>query len=303
VSPVRVRHRGGPGTLGLLVAATLTLAVAGCGDGASRSGSGTGRATDPPVSTAPTTLAPTTTTTATTTTTTPRPPGLALPLDPRPVRIAWAGDSVAASLAAAVAAEANARGIQLVNRTTSGCGMVRGLPADDQMVPISFVRACDGGIPPHNAETGASGADVVTWLSTWETANRIVDGQAYEFGTPEADAKLLELIDESARQLTAGGARLVLLTMPPNTTGPRRPVVTDEETRRALHLDDLLRRYAAAHPDRVALLDFAAIVCPGGPPCPTEVEGVTLRPEDGGHFAGAGPDWVAPRVLDALVGP
>ena len=72
---------------------------------------------------------------------------------------------------------------------------------------------------------------------------------------------------------------------------------------RALHLNDLFRQYAAAHPDRVAVLDLAALVCPAGPPCPTEVEGVTLRPVDGGHFAGDGPAWVAPRVLDRLVGP
>lgn len=287
--------------VGLLVAAAVLAGVVWYLDRDRGSPRATERATRSPATA--TTAPATTTTVAPPTSTTTAPTGLPLPLDPRPTRIAWAGDSVADSLAQAVAAEANARGIQLVNRTTSGCGMVRGLPADDQLVPISFVRACDGGIPPNNAGTGASGADVVTWLSTWETANRVVDGQAYVFGTPEGDAKLLELIDESAQQVMAGGARLVFLTMPPNTTGPNRPVVTDEDTRRALHLDDLLRQYAAAHGDRVAVLDFASIVCPTGPPCPTEVDGVTLRPVDGGHFAGDGPAWVAPRLLDALVGP
>lgn len=248
------------------------------------------------------TVSTTTTTTVPPTTTTTTLPWLPLPLNPPPTRIAWAGDSVSDTLADAVAAEANARGIQLVDRTTSGCGMIRGLPADDQLVPISFVRGCDGGIPSNNAGTGSSGADVVTWLSTWETANRVVDGQAYVFGTPEADAKLLELIDESAQQVMAGGARLVFLTMPPNTTGPNRPVVTDEDNRRVLHLNDLFRQYAAAHGDRVSVLDLASIVCPTGPPCPTEVEGVTLRPVDGGHFAGDGPGWVATRVVAALVG-
>lgn len=254
-----------------------------------------------PSATSSTSTLPTTTLPPTTTTT--LPPGLPLPLDPGPTRLAWAGDSVAATLAAAVAAEANARGFQVVDRTTSGCGMVRGDPADDALVPISFVRSCGGSIPDHHRVTAASGADVVAWLSTWETSNRIVDGQGYVFGTPEADAMLLGLIDESVQTLTSGGARLVMLTMPPNTTGPNRPVVTETDSQRALHLNELLRRYAAAHADRVAILDLAAIVCPTGPPCPTEVEGVTLRPVDGGHFAGDGPAWVAPRVLDRLVGP
>jgi hypothetical protein len=231
------------------------------------------------------------------------PPGLPLPLVPRPARIAWAGDSVSDTLVDAVAAHAAPRGVEVLDRTTSGCGLVRGQPADDALVPIDFVRACDAGVPRQNAGTAAVGADVVVWLSTWETANRVVDGTGYVFGTPEADGMMLGLIDESAQQLMAGGARLVFLTMPPNTTGPNRPVLDEAATLRALHLNALLRQYAAAHADRVAVLDLAEIVCPGGPPCPTVVEGVTLRPVDGGHFAGDGPDWVAPRVLDRLVGP
>lgn len=238
--------------------------------------------------------APTPTTTA--------PPGLPLPLLPRPVRIAWAGDSIAGSLADAVAAEGAARGVEVLRMATPGCGMVRGLPADDSLTAIPWAAACDGSIATHNREVAATGADVVTWLSTWETANRIVDGQGYEFGTPDGDAVLLALIDESAQQLTAGGARLVFLTMAPNTTGPRRPTVDPVADQRALHLDELLRTYARAHPDRVAVLDLAAVVCPSGPPCPTEVEGVTLRPDDGGHFAGDGPAWVAPRIFDRLLG-
>ena len=250
-----------------------------------------------------TTAAPaTSSTTTSTTTTTTMPAGLALPLQPPPVRIAWAGDSVAGSLVDAIAAEANARGVQLVRRTMPGCGMVRGVIADEAQAPIEFTRGCDAAIPAYHAGTGASGADVVTWLSTWETANRIVDGRGYEFGTPEGDAVLLGLIDESVQQLTAGGARLVFLTMPPNTTGPERPTIDPVADQRALHLDELLRTYARAHADRVAVLDLAAIVCPTGPPCPTEVEGVTLRPEDGGHFGGDGPAWVAPRILDRLLG-
>lgn len=246
----------------------------------------------PPAPALPTPAPPTTTPT----------PGLALPLQPRPLRVAWAGDSVASTLADAVAAEAATRGIELVDRTAPGCGMVRGLPADDALVPVGMVRACDDAVPVRNAGTAASGADVVTWLSTWETSNRIVDGGAYVFGTPEGDAGLLRLVDESAQRLMSGGARLVLLTMPPSTTGPERPVVTEADIRGALHLNALLRQYAAAHADRVGILDLAAVVCPDGPLCAPEEGGVTLRPNDGGHFAGAGPAWVAPRLLDLLVG-
>ncbi|MBM3660024.1 MAG: hypothetical protein FJW95_11060 [Actinobacteria bacterium] len=229
--------------------------------------------------------------------------GLPLPLTSRPTRIVWAGDSLAGSLAAAVTAQGAVRGVEIVGRTTPGCGMVRGLPTDAAMSPVPWAAACDESVGPHVASVSALGADVVTWLSTWETANRIVDGQGYEFGTPEADAMLLALIDESARQLTAGGARLVLLTVAPNTTAPGRPERDPAAEQRARHLNALLRRYAAAHPDRVAVLDLAAMVCPTGPPCPAQVDGHTLRPEDGAHFAGSGPAWVAQRVFDHLLGP
>ena len=251
---------------------------------------------------APTAL-PTTPPTAPPTTATTRVPGAPLPLDPRPTRMVWAGDSIAATLGDAIKAGAAAHGVEVTDRTISGCGMVRGLPADDTLTPISFVTACDGAIPPHQVDIANLRPEVVTWLSTWETANRVVDGQSLVFGTPEADTKLLELIDESAQRLMATGARLVILTMPPNTTGPTRPIVPEAEAQSAIHLDDLYRQYATAHADRVSILDLAALVCPGGPPCPTVVDGVTLRPVDGGHFADDGPGWVAARVLDQLLGP
>ena len=87
-----------------------------------------------------TTAAPATSSTTTSTTTTTMPAGLALPLQPPPVRIAWAGDSVAGSLVDAIAAEANARGVQLVRRTMPGCAMVRGVIADEAQSPIEVTR-------------------------------------------------------------------------------------------------------------------------------------------------------------------
>ena len=242
----------------------------------------------------PVPLPPTTTTTTL--------PGLRLPLDPGPVRLAWAGDSVAYTLAPAVAAEGNARGFQVVDRSIAGCGMLRGFPADENLQPYPVSQPCDRAVPEQHTVTAASGADVITWLSTWETSNRVVDGTGYVFGTPEADAKLLELIDESAQQLMAGGARLVFVTMPPTTTGEIRPVVEEAANVRAAHLNGLLARYAAEHADRVGIVDLGSIVCPDGPPCPTTIDGIVLRPEDGGHFDAAGAAWVAPRLLDRLVG-
>lgn len=247
-----------------------------------------------PASTSTTTVAPPTTTVPTV---------MRLPLAPRPVRIAWAGDSVAFTLRNAMAAEANARGVQLVDRSLPGCGMVRGSPADSNLVPYGFVTSCDAEIPDAQWVTAGTGADIVTWLSSWETSNRIVDGAGYVFGTPEGDAKLLALVDESVARLTSGGARLVFLLNPPPTSGRIRPTIDLQAVADMAHLDDLLRVYASQHADRTAVLDLSPIACPGGSPCPTEVEGVTLRPDDGGHFSEAGAAYVAPRLADLLLGP
>ncbi len=123
------------------------------------------------------------------------------------------------------------------------------------------------------------------------------------FGTPEGDAEILALVDESVQRLTASGARLVFLLNPPATTGPVRPQIDPVEQERMLHLGDLLKQYAAAHPDRAGVIDLTPIVCPSGTPCPPVVDGITLRSDDGGHFTPEGAAWLAPRILDRLVGP
>jgi lysophospholipase L1-like esterase len=47
-------------------------------------------------------------------------------------------------------------------------------------------------------------------------------------------------------------------------------------------------------------MDISPIVCPGGPPCPTTLDGITLRPNDGGHYDAEGAAWLAPRLMDGL---
>jgi len=268
------------------------------------SGTAPSATSPPPTSAAPTSAAPTAPpTTASTTTTTTTPPGLRLPLVPRPARITWAGDSVAFTLHDAIAATANARGVQVVDRTTPGCGMLRGEAADDNLVPFPLVAGCDGYVPGNLAATAGAGGDTITWLSSWETSNRVVDGTGYVFGTPAGDAEILALVDESVQRLTVNGARVVFLLDPPATTGSLRPQIDPIAQERMLHLGDLLKQYAAAHPDRAGVIDLTPIVCPGGTPCAPVVDGVTLRSEDGGHFTPEGAAWLAPRIIDRLVGP
>jgi hypothetical protein len=96
----------------------------------------------------------------------------------------------------------------------------------------------------------------------------------------------------------------VLVTVPPPAdTSEVRPLRPDEGTRRE-HLDSLFWVYALRHPQDVAVVDLARIVCPptdtGGCPA-TSPDGVVPRPRDGNHFEGDGPTWVAPRFYSAMI--
>jgi hypothetical protein len=69
---------------------------------------------------------------------------------------------------------------------------------------------------------------------------------------------------------------------------------------RTEHLNRLFVDYERRHPDEVAVISLEDIVCPGGAPCDTTVDGIVLRPKDGGHYEPEGADWVAPQLIDQL---
>ena len=216
-------------------------------------------------------------------------------------RILLLGDSVAASLSDALQHEAAKRGIELHTATRPGCGLITGIPTTPDGEEIPWGRGCSQGTVPYlTSQIAEQQPGIVLWLSTWETADRLVDDRLYRFGTEEADRVVLDRLEQSRRILTASGARLMLLTNPPRAERAETYVRDPEDDRRIMRLNRLFERFAAEHPDTVTVVDLASIVCPSGPPCPEEVEGVRLRPRDGGHYEGDGPAWVAPRLLDAV---
>ena len=216
-------------------------------------------------------------------------------------RVLLLGDSVASSLSDGLQKEAARRGIPLSSTTRPGCGMVTGIPASGDGSELPWGRGCanstldylDGAVRQDQPTT-------VLWLSTWETLGRIIDGKLVEFGTPAFDAALLTEFEETRVHLTSGGAHVVLITNAPRAEHSDTVFNIPDETSRTEHLNQLYKTFAAQHPESVTVVDLAAIVCPSGPPCPEFVDGVRLRPRDGGHYEGDGPAWVAPRLLNAV---
>ncbi|HEY7105334.1 MAG TPA: acyltransferase family protein [Acidimicrobiia bacterium] len=215
------------------------------------------------------------------------------------------GDSVASSIGVALQDEAAAHGVQLDAVTRPGCGLTTATPLYDSGEPVPWGPVCAANTPAYEEQAvAATQPDVVLWFSSWETSDTVEDGVVAHFGTLEGDTALFRDLDAARARLTAGGARLVLVTVPPPAdTSEVRPLRPDEGTRRE-HLDSLFWVYALRHPQDVAVVDLARIVCPptdtGGCPA-TSPDGVVPRPRDGNHFEGDGPTWVAPRFYSAMI--
>jgi peptidoglycan/LPS O-acetylase OafA/YrhL len=210
------------------------------------------------------------------------------------------GDSVADTLSGSLRDTAASHGVTLTAAVRPGCGLNTGAPVAPDGTTIAWGKACSDATPGYEVQVAqTSGAKVVVALSTWEDADRIVNGQLVKFGTPAGDQLWFRLLDEMRARLTANGARLLLVKMPPpakfSDLGPADP----DAVHRMVLLGALYQRYTALHRD-VGLVDLSTIVCPSGPPCPEFVAGIRLRPADGGHYQAPGAAWVTPRLYAAI---
>jgi peptidoglycan/LPS O-acetylase OafA/YrhL len=210
------------------------------------------------------------------------------------------GDSVAMSLIPGLEVQASPRGISVASAAIPGCGATDAFSLDSAGNPFSWSDDCVTAVPELQAQLITEfRPDVVLWLSSWETSDRLVAGRAVHFGTPEGDAALLRGMTATLDRVTAGGAHLVMLTLPPR--GQRQDGRTVRDDPAAIdHLDELIMDFAFAHADQVQLIDFANIVCHGGAPCPNEIDGMWMRP-DGMHFTDETSVWPAARLLDILL--
>ncbi len=210
------------------------------------------------------------------------------------------GDSVAASLVPGLEARAATRGLAVAGAAIPGCGATDAFSLDDQGAPFSWSDDCVRAVPEVQQQLVAQfGPDVVVWLSSWETSDRLVGSERVRFGTEQSDAAILRGMSDTLDRVSAGGARVVMLTLPPRAERQDgRPVRAGFET--TAHLNGLIQEFAFGHADRVQLIDFANIVCPHGPPCPTQIDGMWLRP-DGMHFTDQTGGWAAERLLEILL--
>jgi peptidoglycan/LPS O-acetylase OafA/YrhL len=215
------------------------------------------------------------------------------------------GDSTACSLLPGIEAVAPDAGMDIGPAAVIGCGIVTGeVTSTAETVPAGGDRCPQ---LMRDAEAAARAAvgppGVVLWMSVWEKNDLVVDGERVAFGSARWREIMEGRVDAALARLTADGARVLLVTQPSHAEGryqgqvvPRSDALDREFTR----LNRYLRTVAAAHPDRVTLVDLAEKICPGGPPCAREVAGRVPRPIDGAHFTPEAAVWVSEWLVPQL---
>jgi peptidoglycan/LPS O-acetylase OafA/YrhL len=227
-------------------------------------------------------------------------PSLGLPPTARSERVLLVGDSTACSLWPGLDAVGQQEGVATYQGAVFGCGVATDevtTTRDEAVTPNSNkCRALLDYVEPR--ALARARPTVVLWMSIWEKSDLVIDGRTIVAGTPEWETTIQSRMDSALARLTAGGARVVLVTEAAPAPNPAQGIeafnrqADDEGYAR---LNDLLRRFAARHPENVTLFDLAERVCPGGAPCPSDVAGLEVRP-DGRHFTPAAAVW-AVRIL------
>jgi peptidoglycan/LPS O-acetylase OafA/YrhL len=219
-------------------------------------------------------------------------------------KVAMVGDSVAVSISDGLNAAFDREGITFTSSAFPGCGIAAGFMLDDKGQPFEWSAPCEKGVAAVQEGVARDDRpDIVLWHSTWEMAGRRgPNGEWLRPKTAAHRAALLGDMEAAFDRVTAAGARVVFLLPAPVAENPRRPADTGKDGKLAYY-DSVIREFVGRHPGRATYVDLTPIVCPGGMPCPAVVDGVRLRPEDGGHFGPEGSVWLAlhlvPKIWEA----
>jgi peptidoglycan/LPS O-acetylase OafA/YrhL len=233
----------------------------------------------------------------------PAPPSPTVTTTP-PHRLLAVGDSLMSSLLPALTTTASARGLYLQSVAIAGCGVFTGEPLAPDDSHLSWAARCGDLMVRLQLESVQEyRPDVVVWLSSWETADRIVNGTQFQMDSPTGIQMTLQLIDEAVSRLTSTGARVAFLTIAPTLPTLEYGAPTAEATRRVLLLNRLLERYASEHPATTFVVPLAEQYCPGLKDCPQSINGIDIRISDGRHFSTQGAAWLAPWIFDQLSAP
>jgi hypothetical protein len=247
-----------------------------------------------------------------------------------PPQVVLLGDSTALTLGYALTATAPV-GTKVVNGGLFGCGLVVGTYASNNppKPELAMFPACNADTPVDSqwpardtatvAHTGPG--DVVLFVGgTWEVQDILRDGRWTNIQQRSDQEYVLAQMRKVVKIGIRHGAHFDMATLPALSAGAafhEAPFPEDSPTRRSIY-NRLVRQVAAEFPGRVSVLDYAAILSPGGVFTRT-LDGVEVRTPDNVHtpsyapgnvFAGnstkavayAFYDWLSPRIWPLIIG-
>jgi peptidoglycan/LPS O-acetylase OafA/YrhL len=222
----------------------------------------------------------------------------------RGARVLVLGDSTACSFYPGIKVVGNEVGAVVAQAAVFGCGMASGevtTTRGEQITPHSD-RCPEMVAAAQLPAIEQMRPDVVIWMSIWEKSDVVANGQTLVSGTPAGDDEMLHRMDTELARITEYGAKVALVTVaapaPNDAEGASNTSNTVDNASYA-RLDSIDRRFAQRHPGVVTLIDLAHRLCPDGPPCPEDVDGLRMRP-DGRHFtpqaAATEAQWLVPQL-------
>lgn len=245
-----------------------------------------------------------------------------------PVRVLLVGDSQALTLGIGLQAAVKADPVRydnmdILDEGIPGCGVADGTTGVQRGTQFLVGWPCTpypqrGNCPPG----GIYGADrhvpCQSWTKAWaqwvqemkpnvvvylggggEVLDRQYQGRTTTILDPTFAAYVKSQLEKAVRIATAGGADMVFMTKPCQSTGEQPngdPWPEDSAARQKLY-NSLLRQVAAAHPSDVDVQDLNAYVCPDGT-YHQDLHGVPVRASDGVHF-----DYTQPHTGGAYLAP
>ncbi len=247
-----------------------------------------------------------------------------------PTRVLLVGDSQALTLGIGLQAALTADPkkydhMRLLNEGILGCGVAEGTTAIQSGATFTVGLPCtphpqSGDCPPGGVFGPQQNVPCQAWTAAWadwvrqfkpnvvvllaggsEVLDRVYRGHMTNILNPVFAAYVESQMEKAIRIATAGGADMVLMTKPCQSTGEQPngdPWPQDSSARQAVY-DSLLRKVAAQHPNEVYLQDLNSYVCPGGK-YTEDMDGIPVRQADGIHFdmqPGGGGDYLAPAIL------
>jgi hypothetical protein len=227
----------------------------------------------------------------------------ALAVTRQPVKLLLLGDSIALTLGAGLGDHSATRyGVNEINKGTLGCEL------DDLPVELSgsvgpATPGCLNWRALWRQDIRRYRPDVVGLLiGRWEVSNHLYRGHWVHIGEPAWDAHLESELLTAIQILSAGGAKIVLFTMPyvdpPNKAADGLPFPENDPSRAAA-FNHLLYVFAAHHRSQVLVINLNKMIDPDGH-FQMAIDGKVVRWTDGVHITIVAGLWLQSRILPTV---